>query len=234
MEPKNNNELDNQEILQKQLYELARYVKYLSKKVDILEQKLNVENNPKTKSKKNWLKDLAFYAVLGLLVFCALLIHSGNGGSPTSFAGFSAFTVLTSSMESEIPKGSLVITKRVSANDLQIGDDITYMINENTTVTHRIIGITEQYQDTGRRAFETKGVENKDPDEKIVPAANVVGKVVYHSKTLGMIAKFISNNWPFMVFVLVVVLIVGGVLKKIFKQEENTKNTQKRKELKNE
>ena len=69
---------------------------------------------------------------------------------------------------------------RDSPNTLQIGDDITYMANQTTSVTHRIVGIMENYENTGQRAFEAQGVMNSEPDRQPVPAVNVVGKVVYH------------------------------------------------------
>ncbi|MFQ9798525.1 MAG: signal peptidase I [Clostridia bacterium] len=116
-----------------------------------------------------------FYLVL-IAVVVGVLFISGKESGPKSFAGYSAFTVLSGSMESEIPKGSLVVTKQVDPSELQIGDDITYLSNPTTTITHRIVGITENYADTGQRAFTTQGVMNSAPDKQPVPAANVVGR----------------------------------------------------------
>lgn len=244
--------LSTDEILQ----ELTKKIDDLSLKVETLEEK--IDNNSKIissdefpvklqkkKKKLYWIGEMLFYALLIFIVLGAFLIKSNSDGRPTSFAGYSMFTVLTGSMESEIPKGSFVITKYAEPESLKIGDDITYMANETTTVTHRIIAIVEKYQDTGKRAFETKGIMNAKPDKKLVPASNVVGKVVFHSKLLGDMADFVGKNWPFIIFVLIVVFVIGGVLKKILNQDDKTNGNQiivkkrrlkfrKRKEVKDE
>ncbi len=164
---------------------------------------------PPGKSKKTGragkiLGEIAFYGALLLLLLAALFIRTTGDGSSRSFAGYSGMLVLTESMESEIPKGSLVIAKQVDPGTLQIGDDITYMANQTTSVTHRIVGILENYQGSGQRAFETQGLMNAQPDKQPVPAVNVVGKVIFHSQALGIIARFIGDHWPLLLFGLVV------------------------------
>lgn len=184
-----------------------------------------VEKTDKKKKRKTFsiIGSILFYLMLAGIVLGAFLLRSSSGGKPFTFAGYSAFTVLTSSMEEVIPKGSLIITKSVDANTLQIGDDITYMSGPTSTITHRIIGIEENYADTKARAFETKGVMNPNPDKELVPAANVVGKVIYHNKTIGDMANFLSKNWPLVVFIAVVFVILLYVLKWIFSKEEADK-----------
>lgn len=178
----------------------------------------STEENKKTKPKKKkfaWIGEIFFYAMLVLLIVGAFLIRSSSNGRPISIAGYSAFTVLTSSMEKEIPKGSLVITKTVEPETLKIGDDITYMSGPTSTITHRIIGITEKYLDTNERAFETQGIMNAEPDKDPVPAVNVVGKVVYHSEVIGQMATFASDNWPFLIFILIVAIALFTILKRV-------------------
>lgn len=179
----------------------------------------NSKNKPK-KKKFAWIGEIIFYGMLIALILGAFLIRSNSDGRPISIAGYSVFTVLTGSMESEIPKGSLVIAKTVEPETLQIGDDITYMSGPTSTITHRIIGITEKYLDTNERAFQTQGVMNANPDKNPVPAANVVGKVVYHNEVLGQIATFASNNWPFLIFILIVSIALFTILKRILRDDK--------------
>ncbi len=153
-----------------------------------------MENTHK-KKRKRLLWDFAYYGALLLLVLCILFIKSGGKGAPVSVLGFSMHNVLSASMQEEIPKGALVLTRRVEPGTLKIGDDITYMRDAQTTVTHRIIGIIEDYENTGQRAFETKGVMNKERDKLLVPAANVVGKVIFHNHALGVAMSFLSRYW---------------------------------------
>ncbi|MBC8545291.1 signal peptidase I [Bianquea renquensis] len=161
--------------------------------------------------------ECVFYGLLLLLILSAVFVRTTSDGSPRSLAGYSGMIVLTESMQSEIPKGSLVITKTVDPQSLQIGDDITYMANQTTSVTHRIVGITENYENTGQRAFQTQGIMNREPDKQMVPAVNVVGKVVFHSEVLGTVASFIGQYWPFLLFILAVAFVLLYVLRRIFK-----------------
>lgn len=180
-----------------------------------------VQSPPAKKRKKkwSWLGELVFYAVLIVLVGGAFFIRSNADGRPTLIAGFSAFVVKTGSMQAEIPQGSLVITKQVDPKSLQVGDDITFMVNQTATITHRIIGITEDFNGTGQRAFETQGIMNKEPDKNLVPAVNVVGKVVFHSKVIGKMAIFVGKNWPIMLYAAVVIGGMFVVLKRVMKDD---------------
>lgn len=134
-----------------------------------------------------------YYLVL-LCAFVNLLLNQQNG-SPRVIGGFGVFNVLTGSMESEIPKGSLVITRKVKQDNLQIGDDITFMVGTATSITHRIVGTIENYNNTGYRGFETKGLENLNKDKDVVVFPNIIGKVVFHNYTLGRVFVFIQTYW---------------------------------------
>ena len=123
---------------------------------------------------KNVILDMGFYLTLVLLIVISLTIGGKNSSGPRSIGGFSAFVVLTGSMEDVIPKGSLVITQKTEPMDLQIGDDITYMISAENTVTHRIIGIEDDYLQTGQRAFYTQGFMNSAPDKNPVAAVKLL------------------------------------------------------------
>ncbi|HJA80591.1 MAG TPA: signal peptidase I [Candidatus Mediterraneibacter intestinipullorum] len=165
---------------------------------------------PREREKKKGLFwDVVFYLSLIALVAGVLLVKSGGNGAPVSIGGFSIHTVLTSSMEDELPQGTLVVTRQVDPASLQIGDDITYMRDETTTVTHRIVGIIEDYDGTGQRAFETRGTMNKEKDRLPVPAANVVGKVVFHNDVLGHIMSFLSRFWHLLLLFL---LLFAGLI----------------------
>lgn len=122
--------------------------------------------------------------------------------------------VLTGSMETEIPKGSLIVTHWTDPDKLEVGDDITYMINSTTTITHRIIEVKEDYADTGERAFVTQGVCNPNPDKEPVAAVNVVGKVIFHSYMLGRLLGFIQEHWLW----IAVLFVLGMALFRAIKE----------------
>ena len=171
------------------------------------------------KKKKSMVGDLLFYGVLAALIVGAVLLTGDGAQGPRTFAGFTAQTVLTSSMESVYPKGALVVSHRTDPNALEIGDDITFMASETTTITHRIIGIVENYADTGQRAFQTQGVMNQAPDSQLVPAVNVVGKVVFHSHAAGKAVDFLKGTWPLLLFFLVLLAVLVRVLQYIYRKD---------------
>lgn len=154
--------------------------------------------------------NIGFYLAIALLLVGAVLIRSAQNGAPVRIAGYSGLLVLSESMQDVIPKGSFILTKAVDAKSLQIGDDITFMTNPTTSVTHRILDIRSQ--EDGTVAFQTKGVNNQDPDRDLVAEVNVVGKVVYHNLLLGQLAQWISANWPLLLFLLVVWGALGKFL----------------------
>ena len=153
---------------------------------------------PTAQLEKIWrssLTGLIFYILLIVAVVSMLLLRASDENSaPRNFGGFSAMIVLTKSMQSEIPQDSLVITRQTDTGAINVGDDITFFRNESTTVTHRVVAIFENYADTGKRGFRTKGVDNAAPDEDIVLADNIIGKVIFHSKLIGQFFRFIKNN----------------------------------------
>lgn len=181
-----------------------------------------VQNTEKQKKKKSFLwGDLLFYGVLTVLIVGVVLLAGNSQQGPRSFAGFTVQTVLTSSMESVFPKGSLVVSRYTDPDTLEIGDDITFMASEDTTISHRIIGIVENYADTGQRAFKTQGVMNAAPDSELVPAVNVVGKVVFHSHAAGKAVDFVKSYWPLLLFFLVILAVLIRVLRYIYSKEDD-------------
>ena len=135
-----------------------------------------------------------FYLGIAVVVVGAVLFRFAGSDAPHSMFGYSAMIMLTGSMQSEIPKDSLVVTRRVDIGTIQLGDDITFHAQRGIIVTHRVIGIHEQFSETGARGFETKGIENARADAEIVPAANVIGRVVFHSESAGRVLLLIRQN----------------------------------------
>jgi signal peptidase I len=147
------------------------------------------------------------YAALIAAVLGAYLFHNGTDGAPQDFLGYSAMTVLTPSMQGEIPMGSLVVTKKVDRSALNVGDDITFLKKDKTTVTHRIVEVFANYEGTGEIAFRTKGVENDYTDRDIVMGYNVIGKVIFHSQAAGRAVSFVKGH--VIVIAVMAALLVG-------------------------
>ncbi|MDR2956895.1 MAG: signal peptidase I [Coriobacteriales bacterium] len=151
---------------------------------------------------------LVFYSALIIAVLFVYGLQT-QSGAPRMIMGYSAMTVLTGSMQSEIPVGSLIVTKHVDATTIKIGDDISFMYDANTVVTHRVVGINENYADSGKRGFITQGINNLEPDKEIVIADNVVGVVIFHNYQIGIILSYIQAN-PILVGI--IVISAGGLV----------------------
>jgi signal peptidase I len=159
------------------------------------------------------ISNFLFYAAIALCIFVALTINSGNGGVK-SILGYSYMNVLTPSMESVIPPGSLVITKtEVDPDSIQVGDDVTFLREDNRSVTHRVVGIIEGYGGDGTRGFQTKGVDNPDPDPDIVAAKNIIGLVKLSIPGLGNALSVVSENLGITFAILGFVLVFSVALR---------------------
>ena len=92
--------------------------------------------------------------------------------------GLNTYVVLSGSMEPTYHTGSLLYVKSVDPQDLRVGDPITFMLNEDTVATHRIIEILPDEEDSSVLRFRTRGDANDAPDGTPVHYKNVIGKPV--------------------------------------------------------
>lgn len=129
------------------------------------------------------------WLVLGLavaVVGAAVLVPRLTGSTP--------MTVLTGSMAPSYPPGTLVVVRPVAAEDIAIGDPITFQLRsgEPTVVTHRVVGIG--YDGTGERVFSTQGDANESPDAVPVKPVQVRGEVWYAVPWLGRLNILFSAD----------------------------------------
>lgn len=125
--------------------------------------------------------------VVGLVVLLTVALVG------VRLVGLRPYVVLSGSMEPVYHVGSLIYVKEVDYKQLQVGDPITYMLNQNTVVTHRIIEvlIDEENPDTIR--YFTKGDANDAPDGTSVHYKNILGKPVFSIPYLGYVSHYIQN-----------------------------------------
>jgi signal peptidase I len=94
-------------------------------------------------------------------------------------AGFRLYEVKTPSMGTVAPVGTMVAVH--AQTSYAIGDVVTYERN-GRSYTHRIV-------DQNAQGFITKGDINTSVDALPVPNYQIVGKVVFYGKYLGMLAQ---------------------------------------------
>lgn len=151
--------------------------------------------------------------IFGVVVFVSVL--NASAGKVPSVFGFSVLQVKTGSMLPDYEIGTIVITKNVDANDLQVGDVISfYSLDQDISGevnTHRIEKI-EYGGDDNAPYFTTKGDNNTQVDKQKVWPSQIVGKVVYNLGTVSgsVIGVFQNPNVIFFVIVLPLVFITFG------------------------
>lgn len=126
-----------------------------------------------------------------LLAIVALIV--AMMGLPRA-TGATPYTVLTGSMRPTMPPGTLVVSKPVEAEELKVGDAITYQLRsgEPDVVTHRIISVSQTLG--GETLFTTQGDANPHPDENPVKAAQIRGVVWYSIPFAGYVNSLLTGE----------------------------------------
>lgn len=126
--------------------------------------------------------------------------------------------VLTGSMEPELPVGSLLIISPAEYEDINIGDDITFVRDKNLTlVTHRVIEKDDETQ-----KITTQGIANNSAD-KPTSYGNVVGKVAFHIPFAGYFVIWTSDLKGKIICGIIIVALVA--LSILFSNSEPEKNS---------
>ena len=135
--------------------------------------------------------------------------------------GYKVFTVISGSMEPVYSVGDLIYVKSVDPYSVEVGDPITFVLNENLAVaTHRVIEV-----DKANMYFYTKGDANEIPDAAPVHFNNLIGKPQFAVPMLGYVSDFVQNPPGMYItigiaIVLVVIVFLPDFSKK--KKEEET------------
>ena len=125
--------------------------------------------------------------LVALVVIVALLLVGAR------LIGLQVFTVLSGSMEPTYHVGSLIYVKDVDPFELESGEVITFMLDENTVATHRIVEVVPDEEDASVVRFRTKGDANENVDGSLVHYKNVIGSPVFTIPYLGYAVSYIQN-----------------------------------------
>ena len=129
--------------------------------------------------------------ISGILVSLVVLLAVALVG--VRLVGLKPFVVLSGSMEPTYHVGSLIYVKPVDYRQLQPGDPITYMLSQDTVVTHRIIEVLVDEEDPNTIRYFTQGDANDVPDGTSVHYKNIIGKPVFSIPYLGYVSNYIQN-----------------------------------------
>ena len=135
---------------------------------------------------------------------------------------FNAYVVLSGSMLPEIAIKDIVVTKKVPAEELEVGDIITFISPDTRyggiSITHRILD--KSYDESlGSYTYRTKGDNNNVADTALVPNTNILGKVILKVPKLGYIQDLLSSKGGLIIIVLIPCLVILSYdIMKIFKK----------------
>lgn len=129
--------------------------------------------------------------ISGVLVGIVVLLAIALVG--VRLIGLQPYVVLSGSMEPTYHVGSLIYVKTVDYKELEVGDPITYMINQDTVVTHRIIEVLADEKDPDTIRYFTQGDANSVADGTSVHYKNIIGKPVFSIPYLGYVSNYIQN-----------------------------------------
>lgn len=135
--------------------------------------------------KKIWNGFTSILVVLAILFAIALV--------GVRLVGLQVYTVLSGSMEPSYHVGSLIYVKKTDTAQLKAGDVITFLLDEKTVATHRIVEVVPDGEDASVIRFRTKGDANSTEDGKLVHYKNVIGTPVFTIPFLGYIANYIQH-----------------------------------------
>ncbi len=169
---------------------------------------------------QNWLLIIACVILVPMLLMNSIIMFQSmtNKDQVPSVLGIKPFIVLSGSMEPEIHKGDIILTKIVDPETLRVDDVIAFRDAENTVTTHRIIDIVEE---SGVEYFITKGDNNSTQDRNLVEKSDVEGIYIMRIPGIGSMMQNLSQPTTIMVLVvgITVIFVIGFTISNKKQQE---------------
>ena len=152
------------------------------------------------------LRDLVHALVLALTLGLVMVAILGRG---VPLTGRTTLVVAGPSMSPALQVGSAIVVEPVDPARLAVGDVVSLKSGPGKAVfTHRIVRLVQR---EGAIWLETKGDANSAPDPSILPAADVLGRVVLAVPYAGyLIALTSSPSGMLMIVALDLLLLTAG------------------------
>lgn len=161
---------------------------------------------------------------LFIVVVISIIFIQRISNNKLSLGGYSIYTIITESMAPKYKVYDMVISKKISTNEIAVGDDVVYQGKKDDfagkIVTHKVI---KKEIRQGKTYFHTKGIAN-DVEDPLVEDNQILGKVVYKSRILSLISKVVNNPYGFyfVVFVPFAILLVMELIDIIEERKEKS------------
>ncbi|MCX4255253.1 MAG: signal peptidase I [Bacilli bacterium] len=132
---------------------------------------------------------------ISIILSVVLMYGITNYTNLIKFCGIGSLIVSSGSMEPELSIGDIIIIKECA--NYEVGDIITYNVEDKYFVTHRIV-------DKEGNDFVTKGDNNNVKDNQIVLKENIEGKVILNAKLL----RVMYEHYILIVSAIILLLII--------------------------
>lgn len=154
--------------------------------------------------------------LVAIIVILAILLVG------VRIVGLRPFVVLSGSMEPTYTIGSLIYVSDISPQEIQVGDPITFHLNQSETIaTHRVVGINLE-----NGYFITKGDANGSADGAPVYFSNLIGKPICSIPKLGYVSYYLTTPpTMYVCMVLIALVLVFSFLPDLVKSEDKNGNT---------
>mgnify|MGYP004471496777 FL=1 len=141
--------------------------------------------------------------------------------------GYKILQVMSGSMSGEFETGDTILIKKIkNESDLKIGDVITYRIEKNTMVTHRIVNITKIGE---KLNYTLKGDVNNIEDSEKVTFSNIEGIYIRKLILIGKLINFMQKPYGMVIIFTTPILLILYIIKnEKAKEEKRNKRREKR------
>ena len=145
------------------------------------------------------------WVIVGVVLLLVILLVG------VKLLGLNVYSVLSGSMEPDIPTGSIIYVTSVDTDRLKAGDVITFKI-PGGTATHRIIQLVPDQHQPDLVRFRTQGDSNEMPDGGLVDPSAVIGTPVASIPLLGYVATYIQQPPGSYVAIAVSIALIAAVI----------------------
>lgn len=161
---------------------------FLTDKITIIVSKKRYNTLKQNKKRRNPIA--AICSVLGTTLLILIIVVCIPLTVPR-LIGYQIYSVVTGSMEPEIPVGSMVYVKSIVPKEIKERDVIAFYGGRdvNAIITHRVVDNNEI---SGQ--IITKGDANKTEDMNPVSYSEVIGKVEYTIPKAGELAQLFTSS----------------------------------------
>ncbi|MDO4452252.1 MAG: signal peptidase I [Lachnospiraceae bacterium] len=170
--------------------------------------------------KNNIFNHIFKYISQFFFIICIVLIFALG---VVRLIGLNPYVITSGSMVPKYKVGSIVYIQKVNPEELKVGDDISFYLDDKVVATHRIREIDEQ-----NRQVKTYGIHNKDSNGNQINDANpvdfdhIIGKVKFSLPILGYIYLFArTTTGKAIIITLLAMVLISSTIHYIYKRRRD-------------